>query len=125
MYIFSYCVYFLGDIGFLSYAVNSNLNEVVCIYVRRIHFVLFSFHLVARAKACLSDYRAALQNEKSAYSVYKSKVSGITAQAIRAVSLPVFEMFNRFKVVCRCVDSSSWSKCGGLGSATHFDHVMT
>lgn len=34
-----------------------------------------SFHLLARAKACVNDYRAALQNEKSAYSVYKTKVS--------------------------------------------------
>ncbi|XP_028517937.1 clustered mitochondria protein homolog [Exaiptasia diaphana] len=32
-----------------------------------------SFHLLARAKACVNDYRAALQNEKLAYGVYKSK----------------------------------------------------
>ncbi|XP_031550707.1 clustered mitochondria protein homolog [Actinia tenebrosa] len=31
------------------------------------------FHLLARAKACVNDFRAALQNEKSAYSVYKTK----------------------------------------------------
>ena len=38
-------------------------------------FFVFSFHLVARAKACVSDFRAALQNEKSAYGIYKSKVA--------------------------------------------------
>ncbi|KAK3743452.1 hypothetical protein QZH41_019537, partial [Actinostola sp. cb2023] len=32
-----------------------------------------SFHLLARAKACVNDYRAALQNEKSAYTVYQTK----------------------------------------------------
>ncbi|EDO49938.1 predicted protein, partial [Nematostella vectensis] len=32
-----------------------------------------SYHLLARAKACVNDFRAALMNEKSAYSVYKDK----------------------------------------------------
>lgn len=32
-----------------------------------------SFHLVARAKACISDYRAALNAEKTAFAIYSSK----------------------------------------------------
>ena len=38
--------------------------------------VLFthSFHLVARAKACVNDYRAALTAEKTAFAIYNSKV---------------------------------------------------
>lgn len=32
-----------------------------------------SFHLVARAKACVNDYRAALSAEKTAFSIYSSK----------------------------------------------------
>ena len=37
-------------------------------------YFCFSFHLVARAKACVNDYRAALNAEKTAFSIYSSKV---------------------------------------------------
>lgn len=37
-------------------------------------FFIHSFHLVARAKACVNDYRAALTAEKTAFTIYNSKV---------------------------------------------------
>lgn len=43
--------------------------------VELIFFLVFSFHLLARAKACTGDFRSALQNEKSAFSVYLKKVT--------------------------------------------------
>ena len=36
--------------------------------------LLYSYHLVARAKACVNDYRAALTAEKTAFAIYNSKV---------------------------------------------------
>lgn len=42
------------------------------VYVKM--FLLYSYHLVARAKACVNDYRAALTAEKTAFAIYNSKV---------------------------------------------------
>ncbi|CAH1800862.1 unnamed protein product [Owenia fusiformis] len=36
--------------------------------------VAMSFHLVARAHSCRGDFRTALQNEKEAYAIYKTKL---------------------------------------------------
>lgn len=37
-------------------------------------FLIHSYHLVARAKACINDYRAALTAEKTAFAIYNIKV---------------------------------------------------
>lgn len=45
-----------------------------------VHYIVFfflfiiSYHLLARAKACIGDYRSALQSEKLAFNVYQRKV---------------------------------------------------
>ena len=37
-------------------------------------------HLVARAESFIGDFRAALQHEKAAHTIYSSKVSGERAR---------------------------------------------
>lgn len=37
--------------------------------------VAVSYHLVARTQSCMGDFRAALQNEKETYTIYKQQVS--------------------------------------------------
>ena len=44
------------------------------IYTFFLFLIFSSYHLVARAKACLSDYRAALAAERTAFGIYSSKV---------------------------------------------------
>lgn len=36
--------------------------------------VAVSYHLVARTQSCMGNFRAALNNEKEAYSIYKQQV---------------------------------------------------
>lgn len=40
--------------------------------------VAVSYHLVARTQSCMGEFRAALNNEKETYSIYKSQVSSWT-----------------------------------------------
>ena len=37
-----------------------------------------TYHLVARTHSCRGDFRSALQSEKEAFSIYKSKVGQLT-----------------------------------------------
>ena len=49
-------------------------TEIVYRIFCNVGFCVFSYHLLARAKACSGDYRSALQSEKSAFNVYQKKV---------------------------------------------------
>ena len=58
------------------------LFTMSCVFNTVDHFLtnlccFSSYHLVARAKACVNDYRAALVAEKTAFAIYSSKVMSL------------------------------------------------
>ena len=77
------CILFFSQVSWSRKCPHS--HEVTCSHILiylSCHFLnnlcyFSSYHLVARAKACVNDYRAALAAEKTAFAIYSSKVMSL------------------------------------------------
>lgn len=62
------------SLRFIEHALQLNLKY----FGNKSMHVAVSYHLVARTQSCMGEFRAALNNEKETYSIYKSQVSSWT-----------------------------------------------
>ena len=58
------------SLQFLEKSLELNMRH----YGRKSLKVALIYHLIARTKSCIGDFRMALYNEKEAYTIYKSQV---------------------------------------------------